>query len=331
MRKGWLIPGVLAIVLVILVSLGGYFVYGKRHVSRTQGFPKKVPVNRSQGDAASHFDTNQMDVNRLSSKEIAAEIQRRNSVDSKWEWKTPISFYGRVLDQSGHPIPGAQVHFQWTDLSLGGTSVSDTVADETGAFSLTNATGKRLIVRVSKSGYSPSTDPSRSFDFANPYEEIYYLPRPNKPVTFTLIKKTGAELYKGSAEIMLPEPGRLRVLELQNGASFSTRVEVTAWKPWPPQPGVPHYDWKITLAITGGGLVESQNAVGPAPEKGYESRYSVDMQAASKDWSVSTSKTLFFVTPQPMRYGRLTFRTKGDSRYVFIDYVVNLSGGRELD
>ena len=33
----------------------------------------------------------------------------------------------------------------------------------------------------------------------------------------------------------------------------------------------------------------------------------------------------------PKKYGRLNLRTDGNSRYVFIDYVLNPSGSRNLE
>ena len=56
------------------------------------------------------------------------------------------------------------------------------------------------------------------------------------------------------------------------------------------------------------------------------------MPAAAGDaWKVSAQKTLYFVFGEPKKYGRLNFRTDGNSRYVFISYVVNPSGSRNLE
>ena len=38
------------------------------------------------------------------------------------EWRTPIEFYGRVIDESNNVVPGAQVDFDCNDVSPTGTS-----------------------------------------------------------------------------------------------------------------------------------------------------------------------------------------------------------------
>jgi hypothetical protein len=73
--------------------------------------------------------------------------------DHKSDWKTPIAFYGRIVDQQMLPVPDAQVHFQWTDLSTKGSSEADTVTDRHGSFTLQGVEGKRLGVSAAKSGY----------------------------------------------------------------------------------------------------------------------------------------------------------------------------------
>jgi hypothetical protein len=73
--------------------------------------------------------------------------------DPKFEWKMPINFYGKVLDQANQPVHGASVRFQWTDMSAAGTTEKFTTTDAQGMFSLTGEKGKNLGVYVSKSGY----------------------------------------------------------------------------------------------------------------------------------------------------------------------------------
>ena len=69
-----------------------------------------------------------------------------------------------------------------------------------------------------------------------------------------------------------------------------------------------------------------------APEAVYSQPFEVNMPASAGDsWSVSAEKTLYFAFGEPKRYGRLHFRTDGASRYVFIDYVFNPSGAKNLE
>jgi Carboxypeptidase regulatory-like domain len=275
----------------------------------------------------------QIDVSTMSEKEVSAEVSRRDHEDSKWEWKVPIRFFGRVVDENLSPVAGAQIHFQWTDLSSRGTSESASTSNESGSFSLSNVQGKRLLVRVNKDGYYSSGEQNRlSFEFANPYEEIYHYATPDRPVIFHLRNKGPDQtLVKKSLEIVLPANSSKGVDFGSSGSSFG-HLEVEAWKPWPPKPISPHYDWKIVLKIPDGGFVETREEFTfEAPETGYSTSFEVDMPATAADWSVSTEKTLYFVCGEPKRYGRLNFRTSGNSRYIFMEYVLNPSGSRNLE
>src|SRR5207249_361195 len=83
-------------------------------------------------------------VESLSQAEIGAEVTRRDRSDPRWEWKVPIQFYGKVVDENLSPVRDAKVHFQWTDLSHG-TSESDSVSDGQGNFSLAEVQGERAV------------------------------------------------------------------------------------------------------------------------------------------------------------------------------------------
>jgi hypothetical protein len=272
----------------------------------------------------------------LSKEEIAAEVRRRDAEDSKWEWKVPIRFFGRTVDETLSPVAGVNVHFQWTDLSTHGTTVLESTSDERGLFSLDNVQGKRLLVRINKEGYYTSDEQNRlSFEFANPFEEIYYQPTQDNPVLFHLRKRgTGQPLIAKSIEVILPGDGSSTKVNLATGkVSSGGQLQVQAWKPWPPRPMSPHYDWKVVFSIPNGGFVEAHEEFAfEAPETVYNEPFEVNMPASAGDaWRVSAEKTLYFAFGEPKKYGRLNFRTDGNSRYVFLEYVLNPSGSRNLE
>src|SRR4051812_40097365 len=55
----------------------------------------------------------QIDTASVSQEDVRSEVRRRDAQDSKWEWKIPIAFYGKVVDENGQPIAAAEVAFQW--------------------------------------------------------------------------------------------------------------------------------------------------------------------------------------------------------------------------
>src|SRR4030095_9451451 len=270
-------------------------------------------------------------------KEGAVKVWlQRVQDDKKADWKVPIEFYGRVLDENSKPVPSANINFRWTNLSAKGTSTAQAVADENGLFSLAGVQGKRLSVSVTKKGYYASRAQSdRSFEFSNPGEEIYYEPDSTNPTVFRLRKKgNGAELVKKSIKVLLPGDGSPVNVDVNTGeVAPSGELQIQAWKPWPPRPLSPHYDWKVLFTISDGGFIEAPTEFAfEAPEAVYSQPFDVNMPASARDaWRVSAEKTLYFAFGQPRKYGRLHFRTDGASRYVFIDYVLNPSGSRNLE
>jgi hypothetical protein len=278
----------------------------------------------------------QIDTASLSKEDVRSEVRRRDAQDGKWEWKIPIKFYGKAINGKGQPVPGADVQFQWTNLSAKGTEERRVETDPQGMFSIDNVAGKRLVVRVSKSGYYASDSRNRfSFEYANPFEEIFYRPNPNTPVLFYLREQTpAADVTSRSVEMVVSGDGTPLKLDLLNGKiSIRGQLEVQAWKPWPPRPMEPPYEWKVLLVILGGGFFEThEDFAFEAPETGYEEPYVIDMSPRLGNlWKVSAERSLYFAFGEPKKYGRMSVRTDGGSRYVFLDYVINQSGGRNLE
>ena len=275
----------------------------------------------------------QIDVNALSQSEISTELRRRGREDARWEWKTPIRFLGRVVDEKNSPVTNANIHFQWTDLSARGISEADTISDANGLFSLDNVQGKRLLVRVKKEGFYPSGAENRlSFEFADPREEIYHYGATREPLTFRLHRKgEGQKMVVRSAEVISNENQKssITIAALEGPIG---ELQIKTEKPVPAKPMSPHYDWNVELKLPGGGFVETTEEFGfEAPEVGYSPVFRQEMPAAANNWNVAIEKTLYFVCGEPKKYGRLTFRTSANSRYVFVDYVINPSGSRNLE
>jgi hypothetical protein len=68
-------------------------------------------------------------------------------------WETPITFYGKVVDEKGTPIPQATVRFSITDTSRSGGSDYYRKSDAQGLFSLKGVRGYSVDVGVRKEGY----------------------------------------------------------------------------------------------------------------------------------------------------------------------------------
>ena len=329
----------LGILLVIALVVAALVIRGSKK-AMTKPSLGQSPTKEVDPLAARHLNVLSADYPQISlksrTKEEAVRIWlQRLKTDSKADWKVPIEFYGQVVDQTLRPVGNATVHFRWTNLSNNGTGSSDTVSDDSGLFQLGGVDGKRLSVQIEKRGYYRSEGSFKSFEFSNPGEDIYYEPDKNDPVVFHLHKAgEGVRIIKKSIKIFLPNPGSSMNVDLDSGNIGSVgQLVVETWKPWPPKPISPHYDWKVQLSIANGGFADApQEFAFEAPETGYNPSFAIDMPASrGNNWSVSAEKTLYFTFGEPKKYGWLHFRTDGNSRYVFIDYVLNPSGSRNLE
>jgi hypothetical protein len=329
-----------ALILLIAIVIVAYALF---RISRRRATLSARPEMAGQTSATVVKSTtshpaatySQIDVRLLSKEQIADEVRRRDAADSKWEWKTPIRFYGRVVDEHLRPVPNAKIHFQWNDISPRGTSERETASDVQGLFSLTGVNGKGVLVRVTKEGYYTSVETNRmSYEFASPYEDSYYLPNPDEPVLFRLRTRGEAQqLVVRSAKTIIPYgEGKTTRIDLLNGdESPNGELIVTVSKPDGRQVHFP-YDWRISISIPNGGLREHTDEFAfQAPEDGYLPGMDYSCHAENGMKGVALEKKLYFVFDQPRKYGNLNLRTDGNSRYVFIDYVLNPSGSRNLE
>ncbi len=157
-----------------------------------------------------------------------AEVRRKEKLDRNWEWKLPLNFYGRVLDESGQAVVGAQVKLSWTTLNREGGATETTVSDYDGNFRLLDKSGKSLVVRVSKDGYYTPRRQRISFDYSAFWDADYYEPNPESPVLFRLRKMGGGNaLSRGEST-----RSSLRT-ELRCALIFSTEdesLQTGSWK-----------------------------------------------------------------------------------------------------
>jgi hypothetical protein len=298
--------------------------------------PNPATVAAPSATISVHSSIRQIDASRLSLDEIRTEVKRREALDRTWEWKVPIKFVGKVVDENDQPVSRAEIKFQWTNLSTKGTGNAEATSDDRGFFSVDGIEGKRLVIRVSKPGYYASDPRNRwSFEYANPFEEIFYIPKPEHPVIFYLRRQApSADVASRSIEVMLAGDGTKTEVQVETGQiGNGGELLLQAWKPWPPRPMSPPYDWKVKLIIESGGFVDAPDQFAfAAPEIGYAPEYTIDMRAnLASQWRVSVERTLYFVFGNPRKYGRLSLRTDGNSRYIFVDYVINREGGRNLE
>lgn len=262
------------------------------------------------------------------------EMRLKDRLNPGWEWKIPLSFYGKAVDENNKPVAQAEVFYSWTNLSTEGSSQERTLSDANGLFSLSGKMGKFLEVRVRKDGYHTAKEDSRGFEYADFSDARYYEPDPANPVLFRLRKRHGVEgLITGETVPPLPADGtrvRLDLLE-DGGISSGGQLEISATtntEDYPPR----IFDWSGTIAISNGGLVE-QNVEFPfqAPEDGYQPSVEFKMWANAPEWRHSVEKNYFIRFGSPPIYGRIRVRFGGATQSASVSYAINPTGSRDLE
>lgn len=270
------------------------------------------------------------------SQEVLRYVQNVRA-DPQYDWKQPINFYGKVVDESNQPVADADAHFSWTDLSVNGTSEANAESDANGMFSLIDRTGKRLSVTVSKSGYYSRSSARGSYEYANPADGLF-TPDQSNPVVFHLRKKgvsvdliTSQFGMNSTFPISIPRDGtpvNLDVMRRQVGGNGQIQIsemkpEYSDWKK--------ATEWSFKMEIPDGGFMkESDEFPFEAPEKGYQPTVEFKFQK-DVNWTENLQKDYYIKFGTPARYGRLHIQTGISMGGAILTYAINPDGSRNLE
>jgi hypothetical protein len=246
--------------------------------------------------------------------------------DSLFEYKMPISFYGRVEDDQGQPVAGASIDFSWVNLSQAGTTQQHTTSDAAGLFSLTRAVGKALTVQVRKVGYKDYYSKNQSsFEYDMFADPKYHVSNPAKPVIFVLRKNREAEplIVRKNQEAEL-KPGESKSFTIgPNGAAII--VERLAGED-------PKGPWNARVRVPGGGLMlTTEEFPFEAPESGYVEAIEITGETPHPSLWMGNQGALFFVKT-PQGYSRVTVHYVPNMSWVYVDSFFNPKyGSRNLE
>lgn len=275
----------------------------------------------------------------MSREEATKLYVQRFNADHQYDWKVPLNFYGKVVDENNYPVAGAAVHMQWNTTWVpmsGGTASTDTSSDGGGLFSLTGQHGKILDVTVSKEGYYPVDNGNGRlfFEYANPSEPTYYEPDATNPVVFHLRRKgEGAKLFSKSFDVPLNQNHPQDRINLMQGFIKPDGVLTITSDTSKHVNGAEAFPWTVTLSMGEGGLVETNDQFPfMAPTSGYTSTVTMDMTNTDRDvWRGQMTKTYYFYLPSTNTYGRMTVNASSSLPLGF-SYAYNLvPGNRTLE
>lgn len=258
-------------------------------------------------------------------------------VDRSFEWKIPITFYGKVIDQDNRPVSDAAVRYGWNDVE--GSHEQQTTSDANGLIRIENLRGKRLTVDVSKDGYHASKRGLHSFEYAAFFEGVYHRPDPENPVTFRLVKKLDPEplLARHVSDRVLYD--QASYYDFERGALTSqppanAALKFTFERSESPQ-GQP-FNWKWMVEAVNGALLETKDEFAQvAPEWGYEPSWEIS-QAADAQPFRQNAQARFYVRTAADRYARVDLEvahpnSRSLGPRVSVGSFLNPSGSRNLE
>lgn len=257
-----------------------------------------------------------------------------SETDHYLDWKMLIAFYGKVVDEHGDPVGGANVEFCWTDISREGTSKRQTLSDSQGLFSLTGVHGKNLGVSVKKDGYYTLRESNRfGFEYANIFNDSFHKPDPKQPVLFHVRRRSPAEpLTYRHLRLTVKNDGTPFRLDLLSGKrADSGQFEIRKWKS-DERDGL-YFNWRAEFRVPDGGFVETNSDfLGEAPVTGYVPEIHVNCSRSAKsEWRRAVDKYVYIAFGNPRHYARAKIMIIGGNGLVFLDLWVNPSGSRNLE
>ena len=257
--------------------------------------------------------------------------------------RTPIAFYGRVVDQRGAPIAEVKVAASVeavTRFMQEHQEQYSTTTNSDGRFQFTGLHGQDMGIYLSKDGYEFKSDLKRYEYSIHTPERERHRPDSAAPVVFTMWKKQGAEplVHVRMDRTGVPVNGTPTSFDLilgkklPNGGDVILKVER---QPEHIQRGQ-RFDWKAVIEVPGGGVANLDDAYpNEAPADGYEAQFTIEMPATSKEWQSSVTRSFYVKARDGKLYARLTLRITADYEPpptgVTLEAFVNPSGSRNLE
>jgi hypothetical protein len=240
-----------------------------------------------------------------------AEMERK---DLYFTYKAPISFYGRVIDDSGNPVSGVSIDLSWTDANEAtGNYTRTVISDGNGLFSIKDVHGAALIVAaLSKQGYKESLV-QNTFTFHYGYfsDPYYHSPDSMNPVVFVMRKNREAEplieYSEKRAEVGQGQKKRFTIGPNDIDLIFERMTNA-------PEKG----GWISRVTVPGGGLaLTTEEFPFEAPMDGYvDSIIITNGTPKPPNWPGFYGAMLYFKTSQG--YGRVMVRYISNMDRMFV-------------
>lgn len=252
-----------------------------------------------------------------------------------WEWRsmwrTPIVFYGRVLDEKGAPVSGVKVTYgaNTLDVSLEreGHVQGTVVSDAGGLFRISGLKSRGLTFGLSHPDYYNSPKNRTGISYAGDRDPnipdtpgkawIFGVYKKQKPANLVNRSNTGHGSMDGTP------------LKIDLGTYGQLIAEGTSSKPaeWDGKP----FDWNLRFFIPNGEIVECNDEVTfHAPMEGYGPGVALAMSRNDKGWRTDVWKSFYIKTGN--LFGRIdVFVSVYHDLYLSVHYLINPDGSTNLE
>jgi hypothetical protein len=242
-------------------------------------------------------------------------------------------FYGKVIDQYGQPVAGADVSVE-VNLTIGRGGTQKNQTDAAGLFQFTGLRGQSLNITPGKKGFLIS---GRGLGLKGLNGSDT---GPNNRAVYTMWKLRGAEpmiataFPVGMGKItQLHHDGTPVELDLLKGTQVpagSGQLKLEFWRDISNK-NARTFDWKLQLSTPQGGLAETREEFAfQAPESGYQPSIVIDMPATNQNWQGEVRSKYYIRLPDG-KYGRIDFYLLPFNGVFTVQSAINPTGSQNLE
>jgi hypothetical protein len=245
--------------------------------------------------------------------------------------RTPIVFFGRVLDEQELPVKGAKIEYSANTIDVTLTQEGHTQAavysDAKGMFEISGIRSRGLGFEVTHPDYYSSGKNRNGVSYAGDRDRN--IPdTPNKAWVFRMYKKRNpVKLLNSSGGGHGHMDGSPLAVKLGNFGQIVAEGKWGRQQAWDGKP----FDWELRISVPGGGIMECNDEITfEAPAESYKSEYIIAMSKDDKNWKSDLKRSFYFKSGNVFGRADATISVYHDL-FFHVHYIVNPDGSTNLE